>query len=51
VRSALAAIGTTSPAFEGATGRVAFDSLGDVPASEVHIGVVRGGTIRLAEGG
>lgn len=51
VRSALAAIGTTSPAFEGATGRVAFDSLGDVPASEVHIGVVRAGTIRLAEGG
>jgi len=51
VRSALAAIGTTSPAFEGATGRVAFDSLGDVPAGEVHIGVVRAGTIRLAEGG
>jgi branched-chain amino acid transport system substrate-binding protein len=51
VRSALAAVGSTSPAFEGATGRVVFDSLGDVPASEVHIGVVRAGAIRLAEGG
>ena len=51
VRSALAAVGTTSPAFEGATGRVVFDSLGDVPGSEVHIGVVRAGAIRLAEGG
>jgi len=51
VRSALAVVGTTSPAFEGATGRVVFDSLGDVPGSEVHIGVVRAGAIRLAEGG
>ena len=51
VRSGLAAVGTTSPAFEGATGRVAFDSLGDVPASEVHIGVVRAGALRLADGG
>jgi branched-chain amino acid transport system substrate-binding protein len=51
VRRALAAVGTTSPAFEGATGRVVFDSLGDVSAGEVHIGVVRAGEIRLAEGG
>ncbi len=51
VRSALAGVGTTTPAFEGVTGRLAFDSLGDVPASEVHIGVVRAGSLRLAEGG
>jgi len=51
IRQAVAAVGTTAPAFEGVTGRVVFDSLGDVPASEVHIGVVRDGAIRLAEGG
>lgn len=51
VRNALAGVGTATPAFEGVTGRIAFDSLGDVPGSEVHIGVVRAGTIRLAEGG
>jgi branched-chain amino acid transport system substrate-binding protein len=51
IREAVAAVGTTAPAFEGVTGRVVFDSLGDVPASEVHIGVVHGGAIRLAEGG
>jgi branched-chain amino acid transport system substrate-binding protein len=51
VRDMLAGVGTTTPAFEGVTGRIAFDSLGDVPASNVHIGVVRAGTLRLAEGG
>jgi branched-chain amino acid transport system substrate-binding protein len=51
VRSALAAVGRTAPAFDGVTGRVTFDSVGDVPGSEVHIGVVRAGAIRLAEGG
>lgn len=51
IRRAVAAVGGTAPAFEGVTGTVVFDSLGDVPASEVHIGVVRGGAIRLAEGG
>jgi branched-chain amino acid transport system substrate-binding protein len=51
VRRGLAAVGTSAPAFEGVTGKVVFDSLGDVPASEVHIGVVHGGEIRLAEGG
>jgi branched-chain amino acid transport system substrate-binding protein len=51
VRDMLAGVGTTTPAFEGVTGRIAFDSLGDVPASDVHIGVVRAGTLRLAEGG
>ncbi|HTK41773.1 MAG TPA: branched-chain amino acid ABC transporter substrate-binding protein [Gemmatimonadales bacterium] len=51
VRDALAGVGTSTPAFEGVTGRIAFDSAGDVPSSDVHIGVVRAGTIRLAEGG
>jgi branched-chain amino acid transport system substrate-binding protein len=51
VRNALARVGSTTPAFEGVTGPIAFDSLGDVPASEVHIGVVRAGALRLAEGG
>lgn len=51
IRDALSAVGKGAPAFEGVTGRVVFDSLGDVPASEVHIGVVHDGVIRLAEGG
>jgi len=51
IRRGMAAVGPTTPAFEGVTGTIVFDSLGDVPASEVHIGVVRGGEIRLAEGG
>jgi branched-chain amino acid transport system substrate-binding protein len=51
IRDALANVGTGAPAFEGVTGRVVFDSLGDVPASEVHIGVVHNGAIGLAEGG
>jgi branched-chain amino acid transport system substrate-binding protein len=51
VRRGVAAIGATAPAFEGVTGSIVFDSLGDVPGSEVHIGVVHGGEIRLAEGG
>lgn len=51
VRAALAQVGNGTPPFEGVTGRLAFDSLGDVPGSEVHVGVVHAGTIRLAEGG
>lgn len=51
IRDALAGVGTRTPAFEGVTGRIGFDSLGDVPGSEVHMGVVRSGELRLAEGG
>lgn len=51
IRDALSEVGKGAPAFEGVTGRVVFDSLGGVPASEVHIGVVHDGEIRLAEGG
>ncbi|MGE5230161.1 MAG: ABC transporter substrate-binding protein [Deltaproteobacteria bacterium] len=51
IRDALAEVGKGAPPFEGVTGRVVFDSLGDVPASEVHIGVVHNGAVGLAEGG
>jgi branched-chain amino acid transport system substrate-binding protein len=49
IRDALAGVGTRTPAFQGVTGRIAFDSLGDVPAAKVHIAVVRQGAMRLAE--
>jgi ABC-type branched-subunit amino acid transport system substrate-binding protein len=45
VRDELADVGRGTPVFAGVTGRVAFDSLGDVPGSEVHIAVVRGGSV------
>jgi branched-chain amino acid transport system substrate-binding protein len=45
VRDYLARVGTTTPAFEGATGRIAFDEHGDVPGKEVAIGVVRNGRL------
>jgi branched-chain amino acid transport system substrate-binding protein len=49
VRNALAGIGTRTPAFDAAIGRVAFDSLGDVPSLGVRIGVVRHGQLEPAE--
>ncbi|MBI4419769.1 MAG: amino acid ABC transporter substrate-binding protein [Gemmatimonadetes bacterium] len=45
----LAGVGTASPAFDGVTGRVAFDSLGDVPTKAVMLGVVRGGHLVMAQ--
>ena len=36
----LAAVGTASPPFDGVTGRIAFDSLGDVPTKGVVLGVI-----------
>jgi ABC-type branched-subunit amino acid transport system substrate-binding protein len=48
VRRALAAVGSETPAFEGVTGVVAFDAAGDVPDQNVYIGMVRGGTIEVA---
>ena len=45
VRDELARVGGASPAFRGVTGRVAFDSLGDVPGAAVHVAVVRGGGV------
>jgi len=49
IRDALAAVGSPE-AFEGVTGRIAFDSLGDVPSKDVHVAVVRNGALRLAGG-
>ena len=43
VRDRLARVGSDLPAFEGVTGRIAFDTHGDVPAKSVIIGTVREG--------
>jgi branched-chain amino acid transport system substrate-binding protein len=45
IRDALAAVGTSRPAYDGVTGRIAFDPRGDVPDKTVVIGVVREGRI------
>jgi branched-chain amino acid transport system substrate-binding protein len=50
IRRAVAEVGTTTPAFVGVTGRIAFDSLGDVPNAAVHIAVVKNGAMQYAEG-
>jgi branched-chain amino acid transport system substrate-binding protein len=47
VRDALAARDARRP-FDGVTGRIAFDSLGDVPSRQVYIAVVRDRALRLA---
>jgi len=49
VRDGLYQVNDSAP-FEGVTGRIAFDSLGDVPTRDVHVAVVRNGTLRLAGG-
>lgn len=46
IRDYVAQIGTRRPAYEGVTGTIAFDALGDVPAKPVVIGVVRGGQLQ-----
>ena len=50
LRDAFAGIGTTSPAYEGAMGTIAFDSAGDVPSLKIYVGVVRNGAMQMAEG-
>jgi branched-chain amino acid transport system substrate-binding protein len=45
IRDYLARVGTSEPAFDGVTGRIAFDQKGDVPSKPVVIGVVRSGRI------
>ena len=45
IRDRLARIGQDLPAFEGVTGKIAFDRKGDVPAKSVVIGTVRGGRL------
>ena len=50
LRDALAQVGTGRPAFEGVSGRIAFDSLGDVPEKRVLIAQARSGITRAVEG-
>jgi branched-chain amino acid transport system substrate-binding protein len=50
VRRALDRVGHGTAAFEGATGKIVFDSLGDVPDKQVYITVVRNGAVLLAGG-
>jgi len=49
LRDAVAAVGQTEPAFSGLTGSIAFDENGDVPQLNIQMGVVRNGTLRVAE--
>jgi branched-chain amino acid transport system substrate-binding protein len=45
IRDYLARVGNSEPAYDGVTGRIAFDAGGDVPNKPVVIGVVRSGRI------
>jgi branched-chain amino acid transport system substrate-binding protein len=45
LRDYLASVGRARPAYEGVTGRIAFDAAGDVPDKSVLIAVVRGGRL------
>lgn len=45
IRTYLAGVGTTRPAFEGVTGRIAFDSSGDVREKPLTIAIVRNGRL------
>jgi len=49
VRNTLAGVGGEHAAFDGVVGRIAFDSLGDVPDLKVQIGVARSGVLVPAE--
>jgi len=49
VRRELAGVGSATPPFEGVTGTVAFDAAGDVPNQNVYIGLVRNGSVQVAE--
>jgi branched-chain amino acid transport system substrate-binding protein len=48
VRRALAGVGSETPPFEGVTGVVAFDAVGDVPDQNVYVGKVHAGAIEVA---
>ena len=50
VRDALAAVGRTTPPFDGVTGTIAFDENGDVVHPRVVIGRIEGGQIHAVEG-
>jgi branched-chain amino acid transport system substrate-binding protein len=49
VRDGVVQVNPANP-FQGVTGAIAFDSLGDVPNRQVYIGVVHGGAVQHAEG-
>lgn len=49
LRNYLAGVGSTSPPFEGVTGTIAFDTLGDVPGKAVVLGVVRAGRLVMTQ--
>ena len=49
VRRALAGVGSETPPFEGVTGVVAFDAVGDVPAQNVYIGRIHDGAVEVAD--
>ncbi len=50
IRTYLAGVGQQSPAFDGVTGRTAFDEHGDVIGKPVAIGVVSSGRLVSADG-
>jgi len=45
IRDYLASVGPRRPAFEGVSGRIAFDARGDVPGKPLTIAIVRGGRL------
>jgi len=49
LRDALAQVGTTRAAYEGISGRIAFDSAGDVPEMRVLIAQARAGSVSAVE--
>lgn len=49
VRDAIASVGNGRPAYEGVTGRIAFDERGDVRDKSVLVAVVREGRIVMAD--
>lgn len=50
IRDALAQVGTARPAYEGISGKIAFDSVGDVPEKQVLIAQAHGGVVHAVEG-
>ena len=50
MRDYIARVGRGVPAFDGVTGKIAFDEAGDVPAKSVVVAVVRDGRL-VAEPG
>jgi len=50
LRDALAQVGTVRPAYDGVSGRIAFNEAGDVPDKQVLIAQARAGTATAVEG-